>query len=320
MALRKPGAKKVGVKVLGWGKKGSGKSVFALTFPGVAAIDAEAGLAFYEGGERGKNLVLVSNTQSFKEMEDDFDEIREDHEELGVKTLAIDSETKIYENVQETVMTVEERRARKAGRDVDDTNLSQRSWGRIKYVSKRLQNLKIDLSSNGVNIVSIAQHDDIKEKQGDQFVIVGGKPVMAKGAEYDYDIVLYFFTEENEKGETRFYARVDKDRTETFKVGTVIENPNYSMWAPVIDANADKEALKTNFVEQSEESKDRYEEDAAEDERTWTEKVVELTKKLDKDSKTKLGEELKAAKISKFEGLTAKQQEKLEAIYDKFNK
>ena len=318
MALRKPGAKKVGVKVLGWGKKGSGKSIFALTFPGVAAIDAETGMAFYEDTKRGENLVFVSNTQSFKEMEDDFDEIKENHEELGIKTLAIDSETKIYENVQETVMTVEERRARKAGRDVDDTNLSQRSWGRIKYVSKRLQNLKIDLSSNGVNIVSIAQHDDVKEKQGDQFVVVGGKPVMAKGAEYDYDIVLYFFTKENDKGETQFFARVDKDRTETFKVGTVIENASYSMWSDVIDKNANKETLKTNFVEQSEESKDRYEEDAAEDDRTWTEKIVELTKTLDPERKAKLGEELKAAKISKFEGLTAKQQEKLESIYDKF--
>lgn len=320
MALRKPGAKKLGVKVLAWGKKGSGKSLFLLSFPKVAAIDAEAGLAFYEGTKRGKNLVFVSNTQSFKELEDDIDTIAEDYDEMGIGTLGIDSETKVYENIQETVMTVEEKRARKKGRDTDDTNLSTRSWGRIKYVSKKMQNLKIDLSSRGVNVVSVAQHDDVKEKQGDQFVIVGGKPVMAKGAEYDYDIVLYFFTEEDEKGNTKFFAKVQKDRTETFKVGAVIENASYDMWAKRIEMNDDKETLSTNFVKGAEESKELYDSDVDEDEKTWKEKMVALVTKSDIETKAEIKAALASAKLAKFEGLTAKQQEKLEAIYEKFNK
>lgn len=54
-------------------------------------------------------------------------------------------------------MTVEEARARKANRDELDANLSQRSWGKIKYIDNGLKNMKIRLSSKGGNILSIAQ-------------------------------------------------------------------------------------------------------------------------------------------------------------------
>ena len=322
MAFRKPESKKVGIKVLVWGKKGSGKSRFLLTFPSIAAIDAEAGLAFYEGKEVGKNLVLVSNTQSFKELEDDMDTIGEEHEELKVKTLGIDSETKIYENIQETVMTVEEKRARAAGRDVDDTNLSQRSWGRIKHVGKKLQNLKIDLSSKGVNVVSIAQHDDVKEKKGDQFVVTGGKAVMAKGADYDYDVVLYLYTETDRKGNVKYLGRVDKDRTDTFKAGHIIENPTYDLWKDEVENKDKKKALDTGFAKEQETSKDKYENAIKEDESSMQEKITKLIADMnsngDKENKVKFMESIKKAKITKFEGLTAKQQENLKVIYDEY--
>lgn len=320
MAFRKPAAKKVGIKVLAWGRKGVGKSRFLLTFPSIAAIDAEAGLAFYEGKPVGKNLLLVSNTQSFKELEDDLEDVREQYEELGIKTFAIDSETKVYENIQETVMTVEEKRAKRSGRDVDDTNLSQRSWGRIKHVSKKMQNLKIDLSGQGVNIVSIAQHDDVKEKKGDQFVVVGGKPVMAKGAEYDYDLVLYLYTEQDKKGKTHYFARVDKDRTDTYKVGSVIENPSYELWQDEVENKSKTETLNTSFAEEQEGSKKRYDEEIALDEKSLAERIEMLVPTLSDEDKDAFKAALVENKITKFTGLTAKKQEVLESIYKDFSK
>lgn len=320
MAFRKPEAHKVGIKVLIWGKKGVGKSRFLLTFPSIAVIDAETGLAFYEGKDIGKNLKLVSNTQSFKELEDDMDTIREDHKELGIETFAIDSETKVYENIQETVMAVEEKRARRNSRDIDDTNLSQRSWGRIKYVSKKLQNLKIDLSGAGINLVSVAQYDDVKEKKGDQFVVVGGKPVMAKNAEHDYDLVLYMYTEKDSRGKVQYKARVDKDRTDTYKEGDIIESPTYDLWKNEVENLSKNKALNTTFAKEQDDVKDEYAKELDNEEKSIGERLKDLVLKSDDATKEEIKEALSKAKIAKFEGLTAKKQAELEEIYKKFSK
>lgn len=67
-----------------------------LSFPKIAVtIDAEVGMSFYEGKPKGKNIVLVSNTQSFKDFEEDLDDIAENYEEYGVKTFGLDSATKV---------------------------------------------------------------------------------------------------------------------------------------------------------------------------------------------------------------------------------
>ena len=243
MAFRKPGEIRLGGKFLSYGRKATSKTTFLLSFPKIAAIDAEAGMSFYEGKPKGKNIVLVSNTQSFKDFEEDLDDIAENYEEYGVKTFGLDSATKVKENLEETIMTIDEKREKKKGKSADETNLSIRSRGRIKYVNKKLQNLKIDLSTRGVNIVDIAQAKEIKEKQGDQFVTVGWEPDMQKGADHDYDVVLYHYTEPDGKGGVKFLARVDKDRLEVFKVGTIIENPSYEMWASVLAENDGKKLL-----------------------------------------------------------------------------
>src|SRR5699024_3266373 len=128
--------------------------------PKSLAMDSEAGIAFYEGKPEGKNLLGVKNTQSFSELNETMDEIMElieDEEELGFQTLIIDSETKFYQNLTDTALQLEEKKARNKGRDVMDSAVSMRGWGRIKSVATRLQNLKIDLSGRGVNIVSVSQ-------------------------------------------------------------------------------------------------------------------------------------------------------------------
>ncbi len=137
MAFRKPAKKKIGLKVLIYGTYGTGKTIFGLSFPNVALIDSENGATFYENNPQfNKNLRLVDNFQSFKELEDTIDDLKDNHEEYGIETLVIDSETKIYENLKEVVMNVEEKRARRKGGDEDDTNLSVRSW-----VTKLLQQI-----------------------------------------------------------------------------------------------------------------------------------------------------------------------------------
>lgn len=320
MAFRKPGAKKLGGKFLSYGKKGTSKTTFLLSFPAIAAIDAETGMSFYEGTEKGKNLVLVANSQSFKELEDDMDDIAENYEEYGIKTFGIDSSTKIRENIEETIMVIDEKREKKKGKSVDETNLSIRSRGRIKYVSKRLQNLKIDLSTRGVNIVDIAQAKELKEKQGDQFVTIGFEPDIQKGSDHDYDVVLRHFTEKLANGKVAYKAEVEKDRLGVFNVGDIIENPTYDLWKDVLEKNSNKETLNTSFVQQAESSKELYEEEADEDEKSWKEKMSDLVAKLTDGRKKELFAKLQEAKISDFGSLTATKEEKLKVIYGEFSK
>lgn len=318
MAFRKPASKRVGLKFLLYGLHGSGKTTTALSFPKIAAVDSENGMSLYEGKPKGKNLVLVDNTQSYQELTDNLDNIAEEYEELGIETFATDSESKIYQNIQETIMTVEEKRAKSKGRDVLDTNLSVRSWGKIGQIALKLQNMKIDLTSKGVNYVSVSQAAEIKEKQGDNHVVVGYKPAMDKKAEYDYDVILFHYKEQQANGEMKYFARVEKDRSETFKAGDIIENPDYAMWAPVVDGVKDKEALNTNFVERSEADKTQYESDLAEEEKTLIERMGALFKESEPSVKAKIKADMAAAKIASFDGLTANQQEKLEKIYAKY--
>ena len=243
--FRKPTERKVGLKVLVTGNTGSGKSVFGLSFPNTYALDSEAGLARYEGNEIGKNLLGIANTQSFKELENGIKEINKmvkskDH---GIGTLLIDSESKFYQNLQETCMTIEENKARKNGRDIMDANLSMRSWGKIRQISTKLQNMKIDLSTKGINVVSIAQVEDVKEKQGDNFVKVGEKPVANKNIEYDYDIIVNLFTEES-NGLIVYRGEIKKDRTGKTKVGDILENPSYDIWE---DINKTGKIVESDF-------------------------------------------------------------------------
>lgn len=314
MAFRKPGEKKVGLKFLVYGGTGTGKTLFGLSFPGIAALDSENGISLYEGRERGQNLKLIDNTQSFVDLEDSLNDIMDSHKEEGIQTLIIDSETKFYENIKEAIMNVEEKRARLKGRDVLDSNLSVRSWGKIGQIADKLQNVKIDLTSQGVHVVSVVQASEIKEKQGENFVVVGHKPDMRKQAEYDYDVVLFFYTVTEGENE-RFYARVEKDRSEVFKRGDIIENPSFELWSGRVGHLEDKEALATNMSKQLEVSEKIYEETIEEEEKTLVERFGELVKGSEASKKAKIQEAVKAAGITSLANLTAKQQEKLEKIY-----
>ena len=225
---------KSGLKVLTYGATGTGKTRFALTVPGIAAADSEDGMTWYtKDKELGKNLLFRNVTNSSKDMEELLEEIEEEFEEASIKTFLIDSETKFYQNLQHVQLNIAEARAKKNARSADAEGLSQKEWGKIKQVSQRIQNAKIMLASQGVNIVSVAQESDIKEKQGENFVVVGHKPDVAKSLEFDYDIILRLFTkEEYEKGVkvTRYKAEIIKDRTGTFQKNEVVDNPHFSMW------------------------------------------------------------------------------------------
>ncbi|MGE6347926.1 AAA family ATPase [Bacillus mycoides] len=280
--FRKPSTKKIGLKVLVMGETGSGKSVFALSFPKVYALDAETGMSRYENNPKwGTSLIGIANTQSHDDMSEAIDEISEmvELQEGAVGTLAIDSETKFYQNLTDSALTVEEKKAIAKGKDVMDSAVSMRGYGRIKAVATRLQNLKIDVSAKGVNVVSISQIDDIKQKIGEQFVKVGEKPVMQKNSEYDYDIVVKLFTELDSKGTTVYKGEVKKDRTGVTQVGQIVDSPSYKVWQAYMESHEGADKINSNLSQDASKSMKALEKEDAEKEKSLSDIFKELMAK-----------------------------------------
>lgn len=315
--FRKPSENRAGIKFMAYGKTGSGKSLFGLSFPKSVAIDTENGLTLYEGTERGNNLIGILNTQSHKEVEEAFDEMEDLIDDAGVETLIVDSITKVREHVIEVVTNIDEKRARRDGKSIEEANTSVRSWGRIKHNMQKLQNKMIDITSQGVNVVYTAQSKDIKEKQGDQFVTVGQEMDTQKGTDYDFDVILYMFKEVQPDGTTVFKGRVEKDRSETYKVGTVLENPSYDNWKESIEGRSG-EALKTSYTENVESDKEDYEDELDKSSLTQEERVKEIIRKGGKDVQDAISKDIKESKIPGFNNLTKVQSEKLEEIISKY--
>lgn len=299
MSFRKAKAARIGGKFLSYGESGSGKSTFQLTFPKVACIDSETGISHYEGreielnnGNKYNNLLMVDNTSDLDELEEDLDSFIDGEYEGEIETLSIDSETKFYNTLQVGAQEVEERRARKKGGDVDDAGISVKQWGRIKIINMKLQQAKIDLSSKGTHVVSVAQEVEIKDDDGKK--VVGYKPDMHKSVKFDYDTILRHYTKKDKDGNVTFWAEVIKDRTGVTKVGQQIENPCFDIWA---EYYAKMNGLETN--------KTSYKKDLA----TSTESMVDEADKAEvlacewKDLMKQLKEEENMDAISKVNTL-----------------
>jgi len=234
---------KSGLKILCFGASGSGKTLFSLSFPVSAAIDTEDGMGHYRNKDKYPNLKYIFNTTSAEQVEEALEEIEDNHLD-DIKSFIIDSETKIYENLQLSGLNVAEKRARLKAQSVDDASMSQREWGKLKLISKRIQATKIMLASRGMNIISIAQQKDVKEKKGENWITVGYAPDAAKAFEYDYDIVIRLYTTTDKKVD-EYKGVIIKDRTQTYKKGDIIDNPSFDNWKHIYDY---KTGLKEDVI------------------------------------------------------------------------
>lgn len=245
--FKKPQEVKSGLKFLIYGATGTGKTWFALSFPEIVGIDTEDGWARYVNKPIGKNIKQMLTSSSASDLEEALDEIEEELVDK-VKTFVLDSYTKIYENQQFALQSLAEKRQRQKGKSDEDVGMSVRDWGKLKLNTKRIQATQLMLASKGINIVNVAQEADIKEKRGDNWVVVGHKPDISKGVEFDYDVVLRFITEDDKKNKTVTYkAEVLKDRTGTFKKYDVIDNPTFALWNDTYEQTMSAKEYTVNF-------------------------------------------------------------------------
>lgn len=301
------------MKILIYGESGSGKTVFALSFPKSIVVDSEDGYSWYEGTERTRNVVGILDSQSYDDLENLMDELDDANDE-EFSSLIIDSETKVYENIKEALQNVEETRAARKGRDVLDANLSMRSYGKIGQLSGRLQNAKLRLASQGINIISVAQAADEMEDAGNgQRVKVGEKPNMDKRARFDYDVVIRLFTKDN-----KYYGEIEKDRLEVFERGDIVENPSYQNWAHRLEAKDNQgEAVAKDFSKDAEKSQKAYYEEVK-GEMSFADRVKEYFATIDADTKKKFVEDMVAATgTKKIKEMNKEQQDKVLALMSK---
>ena len=304
------------MKVLAYGFEGTGKTLFALSFPDIILIDTEAGSTFYLGGKEGENVKGVLRTQGYKKYEDALSEVARDWDKLEMQTLVTDSVTKLRQNLSDTVINVDVKRNKRNGMaDAElNSNLSMRSWGKIGEISKRHQNIKIDLSNN-VNIVDIAQAKEIKD---DNQQVIDIRPDMDKSAPYDYDLKLFLFTKKDSDGTTKFYARVDKDRTKKYKTGEIIENPSFALWSNTLGDSDNR--VETNYSDDQKHDEEAYAEETEKDNQTIQERLAEFSGNLSAEDKKKFTELLSENKITNLNKMTKAQHKKLVGLMDNFNK
>ncbi len=301
------------MKILIYGESGSGKTVFALSFPKSIVVDSEDGYSWYEGTERTRNVVGILDSQSYDDLENLMDELDDANDE-EFSSLVIDSETKVYENIKEALQNVEETRAARKGRDVLDANLSMRSYGKIGQLSGRLQNAKLRLASQGINIISVAQAADEMEDAGNgQRVKVGEKPNMDKRARFDYDVVIRLFTKDN-----KYYGEIEKDRLEVFERGDIVENPSYQNWAHRLESKDNQgETVAKDFSKDAEKSQKAYYEEVK-GEMSFADRVKEYFATIDADTKKKFVEDMVAATgTKKIKEMNKEQQDKVLALMSK---
>lgn len=304
------------MKVLAYGFEGTGKTLFALSFPDIILIDTEAGSTFYLGGKEGENVKGVLRTQGYKKYEDALSEVARDWDKLEMQTLVTDSVTKLRQNLSDTVINVDVKRNKRNGMaDAElNSNLSMRSWGKIGEISKRHQNIKIDLSNN-VNIVDIAQAKEIKD---DNQKVIDIRPDMDKSSPYDYDLKLFLFTKKDSDGTTKFYARVDKDRTKKYKTGEIIENPSFALWSNTLGDSDNR--VETNYSDDQKQDEEAYAEETEKDNQTIQERLAEFSGNLSAEDKKKFTELLSENKITNLNKMTKAQHKKLVGLMDNFNK
>lgn len=259
--FKKPEVSRSGVKVLFYGLEGSGKTVSAITFPGVLLVDTEAGSTWYMGTELGKNVLGVFNTQSYRDIQEAMEEVTDTYKDSGVETFVIDSMTKVRQGLVRVVSKIDEKRERSKGKSALEANTSMRSWGKIGQISSDIQNDTIDLSTNtGVNVVHTAQAKAVYEGEGDNAKFVGYRPDVHKSAPFDYDIIVYFYKDDTVPGKPKFYGKIEKDRLNVFLPGDVVENVGYHLWAEKIAERSGKKLSTTSYQDQIAKDEADYEE------------------------------------------------------------
>ena len=222
------------LKVLEYGPTGSGKTIFALTFPDPVIIDMERGSIHYEEREAVPGIGQSTNfralrTGSALDALDGIEELIKGFdvwENAGRKgappcgTIIIDPFTIFWQQLQEAYLE----KMKKGGVNEFATGLTFRDWGPIK---RPLKNLMVDLLNLPVHFVLTAHEGKEYKMSGTELTVIGEKPKVEGDVPYSADIVLHFLKQDEGGGSN---VEIDKDRTGVLGVGSRHKNLTFRAW------------------------------------------------------------------------------------------
>jgi hypothetical protein len=245
MGFRKPEQRKQGLKILGYGEDTSGKSIFTFSFPKLAIIDTESKIGTYENNPKyNKNMEAIADTVDYYEILELQEEVIKNPKKYS--TFVTDSETNLYDDMQVSAMEVEEAKAEKFNKNIDDAVVAQRGWGKVKLNNARYRNNKSQISALGITVISIAHKKDITEDRNGKMIKIGEKPDLKEGSKHDYDVILRFYKTKN-GDQFRFFAEVEKDTTQTYPIGKILENVTYNNWKDYIEGNQKLNSVNASY-------------------------------------------------------------------------
>jgi hypothetical protein len=165
------------LKVFAWGREGTGKTVFALGWPGLAVIDTEHGTDMYAGRVADFDVV---HTTSIREVLRAIDEVGKSDQ---YQTLVIDSITNLYEQLKAEKMKVEDGKA--------NNKISVPDWNAINVIMRDLYRRLTNLTN--VHVIVIAAETDKMESDGSGgFKTTGVKADIDKAAGRMFDFSIRF--------------------------------------------------------------------------------------------------------------------------------
>lgn len=289
MAVHKPEEIKEGTKILLFGPEATGKTPTGLSFPNIVLADSDSSSGFY----KKENVLRMSDALSYKDLEADLDDIEMDDELFdSVDTFMVDSLTQYHNAMNIAMNKVAERRAINNGRDKEAEIMSFREHTKSKtyyleFFSKLLAYVKM-----GKNLVCIAEQKDKTETIKGELKKVGVTYDAQKKAGHSFDIIVRTFLDDAEDGSGKIpKGEILKDRTETFKVGDIIDKPHYSLWQEAIEKKQQgkqrsKDEIKTVREVSDEETK------VLDDGESLRAEVLSIVKSLNNDGKVKAKEVL----------------------------
>jgi hypothetical protein len=240
-------------KISGYGGPGTGKTLFALSFPKVAIIDMEHGTDWYAGRLvvpelGGSPDFKVKHTKSAKVVVEIVDQLERmlEKDPGFIQTLAIDPITLLWEAIQEAF--IKRLRAKKG----EDANVQFQHWKDIKAPYRSLMTKLLNLP---VHLVLMGREAALYEQKGGELTQVGHKIATEKDTPYVADIHLRFFTRPHpEKGHDVFFAQVEKDRTHLLQKGSIIKDCCYQKLADLAAKQASMGEGATPVYENDEEA------------------------------------------------------------------
>jgi len=213
--------KKRGLKILVFGKPGSGKTHFALSFPDpIFVIDTEMGSSIVASNFSDKKIKILDlfasdEKEGYETIEDTIDELPKLIKEHGIKTIVLDSTTDFWECAQ-GYAKLEIWKIK-----ITDRLKQQWDWGTINKLYYRVLKKLLLLP---VNVILTCRAGEVYAAAGQP---TGSfTPRAQKDTGHWVDMVIESRSE-RKPNSNKFFGIIDKCRTKGDLQGKVIENISY---------------------------------------------------------------------------------------------